>query len=77
MTLCNAGMKEKEVVKEFKVSLNQGKNTVLEGYVSPSKAHRQRPVLSFEHVNELEKFVRSSRVARQMSWLELSVRFSL
>ena len=55
--------------------MNQVRNTIRTGRLSPGRSTGRPPVLTFEQEEELVTFVCSSQEARQMSYLELALHF--
>lgn len=55
--------------------MNQVRNTIRTGRLSPGRSTGRPPVLTFEQEEELVTFVCSSQEAWQMSYLELALHF--
>ena len=64
-----------EISKILQISYGQVKYTIQSGRTSPRKSTGRPPKLLTEQVDELEAYVRRSSNTRQMSYLELAMKF--
>ncbi|KAI1003438.1 hypothetical protein K3495_g4768 [Podosphaera aphanis] len=66
------GLSYSSIAKELQISKRQVQYTLEKGSLTPTKRSGRPPVLSREQVDELERFVTSSRTAGEMSHFELA-----
>ncbi|KAI0996180.1 hypothetical protein K3495_g11999 [Podosphaera aphanis] len=70
-----AGISNREIADQFRVTITQVQGAVRSGRVSPQHRSRRPSSLSSAYVEKLEAFVCSCRETRQMSFLELALHF--
>ncbi|KAI0997852.1 hypothetical protein K3495_g10336 [Podosphaera aphanis] len=76
LTLYRDGSSHREIATRMGVTYNQVERTVQSGRASPKKRTGRPSKLMSAQVDELEAFVRRTRLTRHMSYLELSLEFN-
>lgn len=73
LTLSEFGHTKKEISERLNVTSDQVRATVRSGQASPGRSKGRPFLLTAAQVDELEAYIMSSPLARQMSFLELAV----
>ncbi|KAI1005734.1 hypothetical protein K3495_g2486 [Podosphaera aphanis] len=75
LTLYGAGHSRKEIAEHLKITRVQVKYTITTGHICPRKSTGRPARLSLAQVDELERFICSSRETRRMTYLEVACNF--